>query len=85
MRTNVKRSSGAGQAGHPPVSTIPSEPTELQGAIEDETESTPRPAGSWAEDWSEPASHPQMSAIWPILWLGIPLIAMVVYGFLSGP
>jgi len=85
MRTNGKRSSGAGRAGHPPVSTIPSEPTEPRAALAGETESAPRPAAPWTEDWSEPTKHPEMSAIWPILWLGIPLIGIVVYGFLSGP
>jgi len=85
MRANVKRSSGAGRAGHPPVSTIPSEPTEFRAAMEEKAEPAPRAPAPWAEDWSEPAKHPQMSAIWPILWLGIPLLAMVVYGYLSGP
>jgi hypothetical protein len=53
--------------------------------MEEKAEPAPRAPAPWAEDWSEPAKHPQMSAIWPILWLGIPLLAMVVYGYLSGP
>ena len=85
MRANVKRSSGARRAGHPPVSTIPSAPTEAQAATQEKAEPAPRAAAPSAEDWSEPTKHPQMSAIWPILWLGLPLLAMVVYGYLSGP
>jgi hypothetical protein len=53
--------------------------------MEEQAEAAPRAAAPWTKDWSEPTEHPQMSAIWPILWLGIPLLAMVVYGYLSGP
>jgi hypothetical protein len=85
MPANVRRSSGAGRAGHPPVSTIPSERTEPRETMEEQAEAAPRAAAPWTKDWREPTEHPQMSAIWPILWLGIPLLAMVVYGYLSGP
>lgn len=44
----------------------------------------PRPeARPDADDWSDPSKLRQMSAIWPLLWLTIPLVLLVLYGLLT--
>lgn len=81
MRTNTRRSAGAGTTGHP--ASIPeASPSELV-APEGTPDLEPR-AGSWAEDWSTPAKQRQMSAAWPLLWLTIPLVLLILYGLFGG-
>ena len=44
----------------------------------------PPPHGrGWAEDWSDPSKLPQVSALWPLLWLTIPLVLLVLYGYFT--
>ena len=37
----------------------------------------------WAEDWSNPEHHPRMSPALPLIWMLIPLLGCVLYGWLS--
>lgn len=81
MRMNARRSAGAGTTGHP-ATTPEASPSEL-GAPEGAPNLEPR-GGSWEEDWSTPAKQRQMSAIWPLLWLTIPLVLLILYGLFGG-
>lgn len=36
------------------------------------------------DDWSNPEEHARMSAGWPLLWMAIPLIAILLWGLFSG-
>jgi len=83
MRTNMRRSSGAGTTGQPPASTPEASPSGLVAPETAPRLEKPR-VGSWTEDWSAPAKQPQMSAIWPLLWLTIPLVLLVLYGLFGG-
>ncbi|HSN82814.1 MAG TPA: hypothetical protein VLS88_09575 [Polyangiales bacterium] len=83
MRTNVKRSADAGTIGHLPASPPEVSPSELVATETAPSLERPR-AGAWAEDWSTPDKQPQMSAIWPLLWLTIPLVLLVLYGLFGG-
>ena len=84
MRTNTKTSSRSpGSTGHPPTLPLPEAPSEVL-APSPEPRAEGRPAGgSWAEDWSDPSKQPQMSPIWPLLWLAIPFVLLVVYGLVT--
>ena len=46
-------------------------------------EPTPEQESPSPEDWTDPAKRHQMSAIWPLMWLAIPLVALVLYGLLT--
>ena len=83
MRTNVKNGAGVGVTGRPSTASVPKTPTEL-APPSPPTEPDRRRAGSWAEDWSDSSSQPKMNAIWPLLWLAIPLVSLVLYGLLTG-
>lgn len=85
MRTNVKSKKGSstGASGQPPMPVSETDPSTL-GAPELPRGTTKAHAGSWSEDWSDPAQRPQMSPIWPLLWLSIPFALLVLYGYFSG-
>jgi hypothetical protein len=44
---------------------------------------TPEQESPSAEDWTDPAKRHQMSAIWPLMWLAVPLVGLVLYGLLT--
>ncbi len=81
MRTNVKRSSGARRSGHPSGRAL--EATDDAHASKPQTEPPGSRPRNWAEDRSDPSKQRQMSAVWPLLWLALPLFLLVVYGLLS--
>lgn len=43
----------------------------------------PDPHAGWAEDWSDPSKFKQMSPIVPLVWFGVVLLLLIVYGALS--
>ena len=84
MRTNLKSSSVASTvnvplAPMPEAAVVPSEPI---APAPQPTAARPQGRG-WAEDWSDPSKLPQVSALWPLLWLTIPLVLLVLYGYFS--
>ena len=83
MGTNVRRSSGAGTTGLAPLSRSEAKLSEPPAPEAAPNEAKPR-AESSPEDWSTPAMQHQMSAIWPLLWLTIPFVLLVLYGLFSG-
>lgn len=42
----------------------------------------PEPATA-TDNVDDPSKQHQMSAIWPLLWLLIPLVSLILYGLLS--
>lgn len=83
MRPNVKRGLGVSQRSRQaPLPSIESREETVSPRERPPTES--RSVGSWAEDWNDPSTHPRMSAIWPVLWIAVPLVLLVLYGLLSG-
>jgi len=84
MHTNRKSSSVARTADvplapMPEAAVAPSEPIAPAPQL-----TAARPHGrAWPEDWSSPSKLPQMSAIWPLLWLTIPFVLLVLYGFFT--
>ena len=84
MRRNVKRGSAPSPRKQQVIPTSsPEIPIEPAGSSPRQ-DVEPRPAGSSAEDWDNPSTHPRMSAIWPVLWIGVPLLLLVLYGMFSG-
>jgi hypothetical protein len=81
MRTNVRSSV--------PVKD-PSEvsPAQVDSKEVDETEpktnAVERRTGGWAEDWTDSKKQHQVSALWPLMWLTLPLVLLVLYGLFSG-
>jgi hypothetical protein len=86
MPTNVRRSSGAGTAGLAPLTTPQVKPSEslVTKAAPNEVKPVAEPSQYTPDDWSKPETHHQMSAIWPLLWLAIPFVLLVLYGVLGG-
>lgn len=84
MHANLKRSSVASTAGGPlaPPPEAAVAPSEPIAPAPQPTAARP-PGRGWAEDWSDPSKQPQMSAIWPLLWLTIPFVLLVLYGFFA--
>lgn len=83
MRTNVKSSS---MSDSPSLSSARSVPESASELVQPSPppEGQHRPAGSWAEDWSDSPTRREMSAMWPLLWLTVPLVLLVLYGLLAG-
>jgi len=75
MRSNVKSKSRAGADLPRSAETISSQPVAPE---------PPSAAAAATDDWSDPSKQRQMSAIWPLLWLVIPLGSLILYGLLSG-
>lgn len=45
----------------------------------------PRRSGNArADDWSDPSKMRQMSPLWPLLWLAIPFVLLIVYELFKG-
>jgi hypothetical protein len=84
MRTNLKSSSVARKAVVPlaPMPEAAVAPSEPIAPVPQPTAAHPHGRG-WAEDWSDPSKLPQVSALWPLLWLTIPLVLLVLYGYFS--
>ncbi|MGB8223982.1 MAG: hypothetical protein WCF10_15445 [Polyangiales bacterium] len=84
MRTNLKSSSVANTADCPlaPTPEAAVAPSEPIAPAPQPTAAHPH-GRAWAEDWSDPSKRPQMSAIWPLLWLTIPFVLLVLYGFFA--
>lgn len=81
MRTNLKSSSVASTA-HVPLAPMPETASAPNERIAPAPQPTPHGRG-WAEDWSDPSKLPQVSALWPLLWLTIPLVLLVLYGYFT--
>lgn len=82
MRSNPKSKSSSGtRPGPNPAATAmaPDEPVDP----EPHAQAAPPKSSSSQEDWSDPAKQHQMSAIWPLLWLAIPFVALVLYGLFT--
>jgi hypothetical protein len=81
MRANVRSSVPAKDQ-----SLVP--PPDVDSADIDETEPKTKPVerrtGGWAEDWSDPKRQHQVSALWPLMWLTLPLVLLVLYGLFAG-
>jgi hypothetical protein len=81
MRANVKSSVPTKDS-----SLVP--PPDLDPQDFEETEPTTKPGerrtGDWAEDWTDSSQHRQVSALWPLMWLTLPLVLLVLYGLFSG-
>ena len=41
----------------------------------------PKSVAPWAEDWSDPRKMRRMSATIPLLWMLIPFLACVLWGY----
>ena len=67
MSSNVKSKTGSATDLTPDPPTKP---------IPDQESPSP-------EDWTDPAKQHQMSAIWPLMWLAVPLVALILYGLLT--
>lgn len=77
MRTNLRNRSGARPKPRP---VAPLHEAVAPEPVEPAEPAAPRPnAGGWPEDWSDPSKLPQMSAIWPLLWLTVPFVLAIVY------
>ncbi len=83
MRTNVKNRAAVGATDRPSTASLPKSPTEL-APPSSPAEPERRRTASWAEDWSDPSRQPKMDAIWPLLWLAVPLVSLVLYGLITG-
>jgi hypothetical protein len=81
MRANVSSSVPAKDQ-----SLVP--PPDVDSADIDETEPKTKRAerrtGGWAEDWTDSSKQHQVSALWPLMWLTLPLVLLVLYGLFSG-
>ncbi|MGB5697973.1 MAG: hypothetical protein WBM46_20150 [Polyangiales bacterium] len=84
MRTNLKSSSVANTADRPlaPTPEAAVAPSEPVPAAPQPTAAHPH-GRAWPEDWNSPSKQSQMSAIWPLLWLTIPFVLLVLYGFFT--
>jgi len=82
MRKNLRSRSGARASGSFVVPEI-----EVDSAETVSPESVPLPQGSdkaRADDWSDPSKMRQMSPLWPLLWLAIPFVLLVVHELFKG-
>jgi hypothetical protein len=77
MRANVRSSVPTKDQSLVPPPDVVSQDIE-------ETKPVERRTGGWAEDWTEPSKHHQVSALWPLMWLTLPLALLVLYGLFSG-
>lgn len=77
MPTNLKSRSGARVSGSPVVPETEMDPSEV--VVPDPVPPPRRKGGDWAEDWNDPSKLRQMSPIWPLLWLTVPFVLVIVY------
>jgi hypothetical protein len=57
------------------------------GKSKSTSEEAPEPPAEPAtgvDDQSDPSKQHQMNAIWPLLWLLVPLASLILYGLFSG-
>jgi hypothetical protein len=77
-RTNVDDRLDARATGAAGSETDPAEQ-----AVPERLSARPPQAPPGADDWSDPSKLRQMSAIWPLLWLTVPLVLLVLYGLFT--
>jgi hypothetical protein len=75
MRSNVKSKSSSSTDLPRSAETTSSRPKAPE---------PPLAPATGTDDWSDPSKQRQMSAIWPLLWIVIPLGSLILYGLLTG-